>query len=66
MITEIMLVELTIIAFLTGMLAGCVGTVLAFSIKNRIDALERKVHEQAMMERDFSAAHDILHSKESK
>lgn len=66
MITEIMLVELTLIAFLTGMLAGCVGTVVAFSIKNRIETLERKLHEQSAVNTDLDAANVILNSKEKK
>lgn len=53
MIDEFMLWELTIIAMLTGMLIGIVGTLLAMKVIARIAALEEKANKYDAIEKDL-------------
>jgi uncharacterized membrane-anchored protein YhcB (DUF1043 family) len=66
MITEFMVWELTLISFLTGMLVGIVGTVLAVKVMTRYNILEKKAQDYDALEKDFQAAQKLLNKKESE
>jgi hypothetical protein len=66
MITEFMIWELTLISFLTGMLVGIVGTVLAVKVITTYNILEKKAKDYDVLEKDFQAAQKLLDKKESE
>jgi uncharacterized membrane-anchored protein YhcB (DUF1043 family) len=65
MIDEFMLWELTMIAMLTGMLIGIVGTLLAMKVIARINALEEKANKYDAIEKNL-AEQTMPHTTEEK